>query len=109
MTTIIFDDLGPIDSTAAHNCFDYRERGVFEGDDCMIERCARCGRVRMEADGKRPSAWVRTGPPEWPWRYAYSDPKPNHGDHKGLWTGEDARGFHQVRDGYDWPQKSYGA
>lgn len=60
---------------ADHNCMDYRERGLTEGDDVITERCTFCGRTRFETDGMRPMAWFIDPTNPTGNRYAYSDSK----------------------------------
>jgi hypothetical protein len=51
---------------------DYREqRALQEGDDAVVERCRRCGRIRYETDGIRPMAWYVDPSNPVGWRYVH--------------------------------------
>ena len=74
--------------TDDHDCMEFRERVVLnEGDDAYVERCRRCGKVRMErGDGERPMAWYSLPPgAPWPWRYVYDDPRPGRDGDPEIW------------------------
>lgn len=62
-------------SPPPHKHMDHRERVAAEGDDCLHERCARCGAVRLESDSDRPMLWFVDPSNPTGFRYAYPDPK----------------------------------
>lgn len=73
-----------------HDCMDFRARVVLnEGDDVFVERCSRCGKIRMERGGSgRPMAWFRAPSvidPTFPWRYAYPSPQAGKYDSPEIW------------------------
>lgn len=81
-----------------HSCFAHRERRPLnEGDDCIVERCWTCGRVRHEQDGVRPMAWFLDASNPTGFRYAYDDPHNKQTNAFSIWKDPDGR-LRTVRD-----------
>lgn len=52
---------------------EFRERVLLnEGDDCLVEMCTLCGKLRFENETDRPMAWFTDPTNPSGYRYAYS-------------------------------------